>query len=236
MSKPVLQLAGVTFRYEDMRMVFDLAVERGELLAVMGPSGAGKSTLLALIAGFEAPVEGSITWAGQDVTRLPPAKRPLSILFQDNNLFAHLDIFTNVAFGISPSLRLGEEDRGKVKKALHRVGLQGFEKRLPGELSGGERQRAALARTLVQRKPLLLLDEPFAALGPSMKREMIRLVKDLKAEHGFTILLVTHDPADAKAAATHTAFVHEGRILAKRPTDELFKSRDIPELLDYLGE
>ena len=236
MKKPVLQVSGVTFRYEDMLMAFDLMVEPGELVAVMGPSGSGKSTLLSLIAGFEKPLSGHIGWAGQDITSLPPAERPLSILFQENNLFAHLDVYTNVALGLSPSARLGAKDQGLVRKALMRVGLEGFEGRLPGELSGGERQRAALARMLVRRKPLLLLDEPFAALGPALKKEMIVLVQELKTEHGFTILLVTHDPADAKAAASHTAFIHEGRILAKRKTGELFRSRDIPELLDYLGE
>jgi thiamine transport system ATP-binding protein len=232
----ILEVKGLTFRYEDMLMAFDLAVEPGEFLAVMGPSGAGKSTLLSLIAGFERPLEGQVLWNGADITQLAPAQRPLSILFQENNLFAHLDVYTNVALGISPSARLEGEEKARVVKALARVDLEGMEGRLPGELSGGERQRAALARMLVRRKPLLLLDEPFAALGPALKKEMIALVKGLHEEQRFTTLLVTHDPADAKAAASHTAFIHEGRILAKRRTPELFRSRDTPELLDYLGE
>lgn len=236
MRKPILEIAGVTFRYEDMVMSFDLTVEPGEFVAVMGPSGAGKSTLLSLIAGFEEPLSGRIVWAGQDITTLQPAERPLSILFQDNNLFAHLDVYTNVALGLLPSAKLGNSDQGLVREALKRVGLEGFEDRLPGELSGGERQRAALARMLVRRKPLLLLDEPFAALGPALKKEMIRLVRELQSEHKFTILLVTHEPEDARAAASHTAFIHQGRILAKRKTAELFKSRDIPELREYLGD
>jgi thiamine transport system ATP-binding protein len=235
MKEAILQVAGVTFRYEDMHMAFDLAVAAGEFVAVMGPSGAGKSTLLSLIAGFEQPLSGRILWAGEDITGLKPADRPLSVLFQDNNLFAHLDVQTNAALGLSPSAKLNPEETELVREALKRVGLAGFEARLPGELSGGERQRAALARMLVRRKPLLLLDEPFAALGPAMKKEMIALVQDLQNEHGFTILLVTHEPADAMAAASHTAFIHNGRILAKRKTDELFKARDIPELRAYLG-
>ena len=235
MRGPLLQISGLTFRYEDMLMVFDLEVGKGEFVAVMGPSGSGKSTLLSLIAGFETPLSGEIRWAGEDITSLPPAERPLSILFQDNNLFAHLSVFTNVALGISPSAKLTLEDRQRVSEALARVELQGLEQRLPGELSGGERQRAALARMLVRRKPLLLLDEPFAALGPGLKKEMIALIQGLQREHGFTILLVTHDPEDAKAAADQTAFLHEGRILAKRPTEELFRATDIAELSDYLG-
>jgi len=235
MIQPLLQLRSVSFRYEDMVMVFDLEVGKGEFVAVMGPSGSGKSTLLSLIAGFEAPLSGEILWEGKDITPLPPAERPLSILFQDNNLFAHLTVFTNVALGIDPSAKLGPQDRQRVMDALSRVGLHGLEQRLPGELSGGERQRAALARMLVRRKPLLLLDEPFAALGPGLKMEMIALIQELKREHGFTILLVTHDPEDAKAAADQTAFLHEGRILAKRATKDLFQTTDIPELSDYLG-
>lgn len=235
MKDPLLRISGLTFRYEDMLMLFDLEVGKGEFVAVMGPSGSGKSTLLSLIAGFETPLSGEIRWAGEDIKSLPPAERPLSILFQDNNLFAHLSIFTNVALGISPSAKLTLEDRRRVSEALARVGLEGLEKRLPGELSGGERQRAALARMLVRRKPLLLLDEPFAALGPGLKKDMIALIQDLRREHGFTILLVTHDPDDAKAAADQTAFLHEGRILTKRPTEELFRATDIPELKEYLG-
>jgi thiamine transport system ATP-binding protein len=235
MIKPLLQVRGVSFRYEDMLMLFDLEVAKGEFVAVMGPSGSGKSTLLSLIAGFEAPLGGEILWDGKDITALPPSERPLSILFQDNNLFAHLTVFTNVALGVDPSAKLRPEDQQRVRDALSRVGLAGLEQRLPGELSGGERQRAALARMLVRRKPLLLLDEPFAALGPGLKKEMIALIQELRREHGFTILLVTHDPDDAKAAADQTAFLHEGRILAKRPTAELLAATDIPELRDYLG-
>jgi thiamine transport system ATP-binding protein len=233
--KAGLELRAVTFRYEDMMMCFDLTVDEEEFIAIMGPSGAGKSTLLQLIAGFEQPLQGEIRWRGQDITRLPPSERPLSIMFQENNLFAHLDVFTNVALGLSPSLTLNRQQRQEAEGALRRVGLDGFGNRLPGELSGGERQRVALARTLVRKKPLLLLDEPFAALGPAMKKDMTELMKELQKERNLTILLVTHEPMDAQAAASHTAFVHDGRVLAKRRSDELFKSTDIPELREYLG-
>jgi thiamine transport system ATP-binding protein len=233
--KAGLEIRAVTFRYEDMMMRFDLTVNEEEFIALMGPSGAGKSTLLQLIAGFEQPLQGEIRWRGKNITRLPPAERPLSIMFQENNLFAHLHVFANVALGLSPSLTLSREQRQEAEGALRRVGLEGFGERLPGELSGGERQRVALARTLVRKKPLLLLDEPFAALGPAMKKNMTELMKDLQKERNLTILLVTHEPMDAQAAATHTAFMHEGRILAKRRSVELFKSTDIPELSDYLG-
>jgi thiamine transport system ATP-binding protein len=233
--KDGLEIRAVTFRYEEMMMCFDLTIDEGEFVAIMGPSGAGKSTLLLLIAGFEQPLGGAIRWRGQEITRRPPAERPLSIMFQENNLFAHLDAFTNVALGLSPSLQLSRAQRQEAEGALERVGLKGFGDRLPGELSGGERQRVALARTLVRKKPLLLLDEPFAALGPAMKKDMTALLKELQKERNLTVLLVTHEPADARSAASHTAFVNEGRILAKRRSEELFKSKDIPELRAYLG-
>ena len=114
--------------------------------------------------------------------------------------------------------------------------MTGLERRLPAELSGGERQRVGLARCLVRQRPLLLLDEPFAALGPALRREMLLLVKDLHEEHDLTVLLVTHQPGDAELAADHTAFLDGGRIVAKRPTKELFRSRDVPGLAAYLGK
>src|SRR5262245_4510060 len=176
----VIDLAGVTFRYEDMQMRFDLHVASGECLAIIGPSGAGKSTLLALIAGFERAEAGSIRIDGQDVTGLPPAARPVTMLFQEHNLFAHLTVAANVGLGIHPGLRLTAADRDKVEWALAEVGLAGFAGRRPAQLSGGERQRVALARALVRKRSVLLLDEPFAALGPALRREMLDLVARLQ--------------------------------------------------------
>ena len=230
-----LELRNVRFDYEDMRMVFDLSVARGEFLAIIGPSGSGKSTLLNLIAGFEQALSGSVTWEGRDLTGFPPADRPLSILFQEHNLFSHLDVWTNVALGISPSLRLSDRQKAAVSDALDQVGLAGFGNRLPDELSGGERQRVGLARMLVRNRPLMLLDEPFAALGPQLKRDMLALIAELRERHGFTVLLVTHDPDDARTAASHTALVHAGRIILKADTSSFFARPDLPELQAYLG-
>ncbi len=235
--KPVLlALERVTVEIGGMSMMFDLEVGRGELVAIMGPSGAGKSTLLDVVAGFIAPSAGTVRIAGEDMTRRPPKDRPLSILFQDNNLFAHLDVETNVALGVSPALKLDRTQRAGVDAALARVGLAGKEHRLPAQLSGGERQRAALARCVVRQQPLLLLDEPFAALGPALRQEMVALVRELHLERELTVLLVTHLPEDAELAADQTAFLDAGRIVAKRPTRELLESRDVPGLAAYLGK
>ncbi len=236
MIPPGIVLDDVRFDYDDMRMLFSAAIPAGAFVGVIGPSGAGKSSLLNLIAGFEVPLSGRIVMDGIDHTDAPPQDRPVTMLFQENNLFFHLDVFTNVALGISPSLKLGDEDRAAVAAALARVGLSGMEGRRPREMSGGERQRAAIARALVRRRPVLLLDEPFAALGPALRHDMLQLVRDLRDERGLTVIFVTHNPGDAERAATHTAFVEGGRIIALRPTAEFFAARDLPGLADYLGE
>jgi thiamine transport system ATP-binding protein len=233
---PPVVLDRVRFDYEDMRMAFEGIVPGGALCAVIGPSGAGKSTLLNLIAGFEKPLDGHIRIGDDDVTEMPPQARPVSMIFQDNNLFAHLDAATNVALGISPGLRLSAADRRRVEAALERVGLPQMAKRLPSELSGGERQRVAIARALVRNRPVLLLDEPFAALGPALRRDMIGLVRSLMEERPLTVLWVTHEPQDARRAATHTAFIEAGRIVALEPSASLFADpHATPGLPDYLG-
>jgi len=230
----MLELAGVQFRYEDMTMRFELRVTAGECLAIIGPSGAGKSTLLALIAGFELPESGQIRIAGRDMAGLAPSRRPVTSLFQEHNLFPHLSLADNVGLGLDPGLALDGSQRAKVAEALAHVGLAGLEARRPGQLSGGERQRAALARSLVRNRPLLLLDEPFAALGPAQRREMLDLVNALACDRGFTVLFVSHQPDDAQHAAGRTIFIEAGRILADGPTAVLFAA-PTGALAAYLG-
>jgi thiamine transport system ATP-binding protein len=229
-----LEVQDLRFRYEDMEMRFDLVVESGEFMAIIGPSGAGKSTLLALIGGFETPISGRVLADGDDICGLAPSERPVTTLFQEHNLFAHLTVFANVALGIGSSLRLTDRQKSEVGTALASVGLSGLEQRLPGELSGGERQRAALARCLVRHRPILLLDEPFAALGPGLRQEMMDLVLSLQTRLGLTILMVTHDPADARYAADRTAFVADGSIVIAARTAVVMGS-DNGVIRAYLG-
>lgn len=217
-------------------MLFDLSVAVGEILAIMGPSGSGKSTLLSLIAGFEAPSAGTIRIGGKAMSMLAPAARPVSMIFQENNLFAHLDVAANVGLGRSPSLRLTADDRTQVEQALARVGLAGKERRLPRELSGGERQRVALARALVRDRPVLLLDEAFGSLGPALRDEMLDLVAGLHESKRMTILMVTHDPGDARRIAPRTAFLDNGRIAASGATAEVFAAGRSAAFDRYLGE
>jgi thiamine transport system ATP-binding protein len=230
----VLRLDNVTLRQGDFVLGADWAAAAGDRIAVIGPSGAGKSTLLHGIGGFLPPASGRILWQGRDLGPVPPGERPVSILFQDQNLFPHLTAFDNVALGLSPRLRPSAQDRARITKVLERVGLGGLADRRPGTLSGGQQGRAALARALLRERPLLLLDEPFAALGPATKAEMMALVAELQAETGALTLMVTHDPADARRFAPLTVLVEGGLAHRPVPTEALFADPP-PGLADYLG-
>ncbi|AXO68344.1 Thiamine import ATP-binding protein ThiQ [Rhizobium rhizogenes] len=213
----------------------DCTFPQGQVTAVVGASGSGKSTLLNLVAGFEAPDSGRVMIGGRDMTVLDPSERPVSSIFQDNNLFAHLDIFTNVALGVSPALKLQAEDRQGIEMALARVGLAGFDKRLPGTLSGGERQRAALARALVRKKPVMLLDEPFAALDPGLRSGMTSLLLDLHNETKNTVIIVTHHPEDMKKLAQRVAFLDRGRIIYAGRTADFFTTQNVKAVDSFLN-
>ena len=212
----------------------EMTIATGRRVAVIGPSGAGKSTLLCAVSGFVPPASGKITLNNVDITGAAPGDRPVSMLFQDNNLFPHLTLMQNVGLGLRPALRLTGDEQARIKSALARVGLEGMEMRRPGALSGGQQSRAALARILVQNRPLLLLDEPFAALGPALRREMLDLVRDLATETGATLLMVTHAPEDVLRIADEVIFVEGGRARAPEPTAALMDNPP-PALRAYLG-
>ena len=230
----MLQLDGVNLRQTGFALDADWSLPKGARLAVIGPSGAGKSSLLMAIAGFLAPAQGRILWEAADITALPPAARPVSILFQDQNLFPHLTLAQNLGLALSPRLRLDAGQRAKLEQMLDRLGLQGLGQRRPGDVSGGQQGRAALGRALLQARPLLLLDEPFAALGPALKADLLALVAEMAAEAGVTVLLVTHDPQDARRFADLTCVVAEGQASAPQPTLALLRNPP-PALAEYLG-
>ena len=230
----MLTLEALVLRQTGFELRADWSVAAGAKLAVIGPSGAGKSSLLNAIAGFLDPAEGRILWQGRDLGPLPPGARPISILFQDQNLFPHLTLAENLGLGLSPRLRLTADQQAQVGQALDRVGLAGLGQRKPGALSGGQQGRAALARALLRARPILLLDEPFAALGPALKAEMLDLVSGIAGQTGATVLMVTHDPADALRLADSTVLVADGLAAAPMATARLFA--DPPAALRaYLG-
>ena len=230
----MLKLEALDLRKGTFRLQADLEIQPGAQVAVIGPSGAGKSTLLEALAGFVPPAAGRISWQGQDVTGQPPGERPMAMLFQDGNLFPHLTVAQNVGLGIDPNRRLSPQEEARVTAALARVGLAGMEGRKPAALSGGQHSRAALARVLVQNRALLLLDEPFAALGPALKSEMLDLVSEIAQETGATLLMVSHDPQDARRISREVVLVADGRAHPPAATASILDSPP-PALRAYLG-
>jgi thiamine transport system ATP-binding protein len=230
----VLHLDRLTLTQGSFRLTADWTADPGQRIAVIGPSGAGKSTLLSAIAGFIAPTSGRVLWNGQDLAAIPPGERPVTILFQDQNLFPHLTIAQNLGLGLRPDLRLTPQDCERIEEALARVGLSGMGSRRAAQVSGGQASRAALARALLRARPILLLDEPFAALGPAQRREMLALVREVAEATEALVLMVTHDPEDARALQGHTAFVADGVVHPPVETEALLAAPPTA-LQDYLG-
>ena len=221
----MLKLIDITWLYHHLPMRFTLSVSRGEQVAILGPSGAGKSTLLNLIAGFLAPASGTMMIEGEDHTATPPSRRPVSMLFQENNLFSHLSVWQNIGLGLDPGLKLNALQREKMRHIARQMGLDSLLERLPGELSGGQRQRVALARCLVREQPILLLDEPFSALDPALRQEMLTLVAEVCREKQLTLLMVSHSVEDAARIAPRSIVVADGRIAWQGKTDELLSGQ-----------
>ena len=229
----MLMLENLRVRQDEFQLTANVGFAAGQITALIGPSGAGKSTILSVIAGFFA-AEGQVLWRGEPITDLRPDLRPVAILFQDNNLFPHLTISQNVGLALRPTLRLSKDEERAVEEMLHSVGLSGLGARKPAALSGGQQSRAALARLLLQDRQVILLDEPFAALGPGLKQEMLALVRERALAEDRAVLMVTHDPQDALAVADQIALVDEGQVFAPLPTREVMDNP--PEALRrYLG-
>lgn len=208
----MLKLNRIKFHYAKLEFEFDFEIAAGNCLAVMGESGSGKSTLLNLIAGFLTADSGEIYFRNRRIDQLSPHLRPLTILFQEHNLFNHLSVFQNIGLGLNPSLRLNETEKQSVHEALRKVNLAGMEERLPESLSGGQRQRVAIARCLIRSRPILLLDEPFGGLNQELKTEIKVLLNQLKNELNLTMLWVTHHADDIDGIADQIMKIDQGKI------------------------
>ena len=217
----MLTLNKLTYLYEHLPMRFDLRIAAGERVAILGPSGAGKSTMLSLVAGFLAPVSGQILLNGDDHSATPPARRPVSMLFQENNLFSHLTVRQNMGLGLHPGLKLTAQQKQDLEEIARQVGLSDCLARLPSQLSGGQRQRVALARCLLRSQPILLLDEPFSALDPALRSEMLSLLDKVCGQRHLTLLMVSHNLDDAARIAPRTLLIVDGRIFYDGPTQAL---------------
>ena len=208
----MIRLDNVFLADDALPMTFDLQVVAGERIAIVGPSGAGKSTLLNLIAGFVLPTRGEVWLNGENHTQSAPYERPVSMLFQENNLFPHLTVQQNLALGLKTSLKLTALEQDQIERVADAVGLTSFLSRLPNSLSGGQKQRVALARCLLRDKPILLLDEPFSALDPELRMEMLNLIDELCYSKKLTLVLVTHQPSELTGKVDRMLRIENGRI------------------------
>jgi spermidine/putrescine transport system ATP-binding protein len=232
-----IRLVGLTKRFDDVVAVdnVSLDIDRGHFFALLGPSGCGKTTTLRMIGGFEEPTDGRIELAGVDVASLPPYKRDVNTVFQSYALFPHLSIFENVAFGLRRRGVKGSELRSRVVEALELVGLAGLERRKPRQLSGGQQQRIALARALVNRPRVLLLDEPLGALDLKLRKEMQLELKRIQNEVGITFVHVTHDQEEAMTMADRIVLMDGGHIEQAGTPGELYERPRTPFVASFLG-
>ena len=229
------EMLKLNFSFEENYLAIsaNLSLESDKIYAIIGPSGAGKSTFLNLISGFSEISSGSILWNEQEISDLPPSKRNISILFQDNNLFPHLSVWRNLALAVSHWPKISNDDEAKLHSVISEVGIRGLENRKPSQLSGGQQSRVALARVLLQKNKILLLDEPFAALGPSLRDQMLQLIEKIARNRGLLVLMVTHDPADANKIASQTIVVKNNKVHPPLNTNKALDPINGP-LADYL--
>jgi len=228
----------VSARYDNFTAVEDLSLEirKSEFFSLLGPSGCGKSTTLRMVAGFVPPSSGQILIKGQNVTALPPEARNIGIVFQNYAIFSHLTVFENIAFGLRMRKLSQPVINQAVGTALEQVGLQGFDMRYQRELSGGEQQRVALARVLVTKPSILLLDEPLSALDKKMRDEMKFWIKDLQHQLGITTIYVTHDQGEALTMSDRIAVMRKGRIEQIGTPREIYESPQNMFVTDFIGE
>jgi putative spermidine/putrescine transport system ATP-binding protein len=232
-----LKIDGVTKRFQGTTAVdrFDLTVADGELVCLLGPSGSGKSTLLRMVGGFETPTSGTIRIDGEDVTRLPPERRPTGMVFQSHALWTHMNVARNLGFGLRLRKLPRDEIARRVEAGLDQVGLRGYGHRHVGQLSGGQQQRVALARSLVLEPKILLLDEPFASLDQHLRERLREEVRDLQQRLGITSLFVTHGQDEALALADRIVVMRDGRIEQVGRPDEVYRQPATPFVAGFIG-
>lgn len=236
-AKTIIRFENVTKRYGKVLAVDDvsLSIDEGEFFALLGPSGCGKTTLLRMLAGFETPSEGRILIDGQDISKVPPNKRPVNMVFQSYAVFPHMTVADNVAYGLKvDGVHAAERDR-RVQEALGLVKLDGYGARKPDQLSGGQRQRVALARALVKRPRVLLLDEPLSALDAKLREAMRSELTLLQEKVGITFLFVTHDQDEALAMASRCAVMNRGLLQQVATPSDLYEYPNSRFVADFIG-
>ncbi len=214
----------------------NLEIKRGEFVTFLGPSGCGKTTTLRMIAGFDPPTEGKILLDGQDITQLPPNKRPINTVFQRYALFPHMNVFENVSYGLKQQKMAKDVIEQKVKKVLVLVDLEGFENRSISTLSGGQQQRVAIARALVNEPEILLLDEPLGALDLKMRQEMQLELKDMHEELGITFIYVTHDQQEALTMSDKIVVISDGEVQQVGTPEYIYNEPTNAFVADFIGD
>ena len=238
MSDTLIEFKNIKKVFDDTIVVedFNLEVKKGEFVTLLGPSGCGKTTMLRILGGFELPTEGTIMLEGQDISMLPPNKRPINTVFQKYALFPHLNVYDNVAFGLKLKKMSKKEQDEKVKKALELVDLEGFEKRTIHTLSGGQQQRIAIARAIVNEPEVLLLDEPLSALDYKMRKEMQVELKNMHKKLGITFIFVTHDQEEALTMSDKIVVMADGEIQQIGTPEEIYNEPKNLFVADFIGE
>ncbi len=233
-----ISIKGLTRTFGEVRAVagVDLEIYEGEFLTLLGPSGSGKTTVLRMIAGFEKPDAGVILLGGKDVAQLPPYDRDVNTVFQDYALFPHMDVLSNIEYGLRVKGVGKSERRERALEALKQVRLEGYENRKPSQLSGGQRQRVALARALVNRPAVLLLDEPLGALDLKLREQMQLELKELQREVGITFIFVTHDQEEALTMSDRIAVFNHGRIEQLGTPREIYENPASSFVSEFVGQ
>ncbi len=237
MSEPFLQIIDLSKRFDNVVALdkVNLKIAKSEIFSLLGSSGCGKSTLLRIIAGFEKPDEGRILLEGKDITKLPPYVRPLNIMFQNYALFPHLNVTNNIQFGLKEEKISKEEINHRVNEILNLLELNGLEKRKINEISGGQQQRVALARCLVKKPKLLLLDEPLAALDKQLRVQTQFELVNLQYKLGITFIIVTHDQEEAMSLSDRMAIMKNGEILQVGNPVEIYEKPKDKYIANFIG-
>lgn len=238
MSTNIIELRNIKKCFDDTVVVddFNLEVQKGEFVTFLGPSGCGKTTTLRMIAGFEFPTEGEILLNGEDISHLPPNRRPINTVFQRYALFPHLNVYDNVAFGLNLKRLPKSVVNEKVRQVLEVVDLEGFEKRRISTLSGGQQQRIAIARAIVNEPDILLLDEPLGALDLKMRKEMQLELKSMHERLGITFIYVTHDQEEALTMSDKVVVMSDGMIQQVGTPEEIYNEPKNAFVADFIGE
>ncbi len=237
-SVPHVELIDVVKVFDDHIAVNNISLDiyKGEFFSLLGPSGCGKTTLLRMLAGFETPTSGKILLEGEDMSKIPPYERPVNMMFQSYALFPHMTVEDNIAFGLKQDKIAKAEIRKRVDQMLELVQMGKYAKRKPHQLSGGQRQRVALARSIVKKPKLLLLDEPLGALDKRLREQTQFELMNIQEELGITFVIVTHDQEEAMTVSSRIAVMDTGELVQVATPTEIYEYPNSRYVAEFVGD